>query len=403
MNDAPSLSRRLNLPLLTLFGLGTMVGAGIYVLVGQILVITGPLAPSAFLLAALVAGCTAVSYGELASRYPKSAGEAEYVQQAFANPLLTRAVGWAVVLTGVVSSATLANGFSGYLTFFFPSAELFAAPVFILVLGAIAAWGIGQTVWLAAVITVLSILGLLAVLAVSWRYFTHLPEVLPSTVPASVDASVAVVMGAFVAFYAFIGFEDMVNVAEETQEPDRIMLPAIMIALLVAATLYVLVAMAAVLANVELDLAGHPAPLAAMVESAGTAWPILIAALSMLSVSNSAIAQIVMVSRVIYGMADAGKAPALLATIHPTRKTPIIATALTVLFIAVLAAGFPLLVLAKATSLIILLIFTIINLSLLRLMMLGKVRRRRVWLPCMGTLLSAGLIAMSVYTSLGRH
>ena len=395
MNDQPTLDRRLNLPLLTIFGLGTMVGAGIYVLVGEILAVSGSFAPWAFLLAAVVAGFTALSYGELASHYPRSAGEAVYVEQAFARPLLTQVTGWAVVATGLVSSGTLANGFAGYLSFFYPGAEGIGATGFILLLGVIAAWGIGHTVWFAAAITATSIFGLLAVLAMSGRYLANFPEVWPTMVPTS-GAWLAISLGAFVAFYAFVGFEDMVNVAEETREPERIMPIAIILALLGAATLYLLVATVAVLANAELNLAGHSAPLAAMVAHTGDRWPAAIAVMSMLSVTNSALAQIVMVSRVVYGMAKAGNAPEVLATVHPKRQTPIISTILTVLVITLLATWFPLLTLAKATSFVILVVFTLINLSLIRLKLQGRIRRSGVWKPVIGALLSVALVVMSL-------
>jgi amino acid transporter len=215
-------------------------------------------------------------------------------------------------------------------------------------------------------------------------------------VPASGDAWLAILLGAFVAFYAFIGFEDMVNVAEETREPERIMPPAILIALTIAALLYLLVATVAVLASAELDLAGHSAPLAAMVSHTGSSWPAIIAVLSMLSVTNSALAQIVMVSRVIYGMAQEGKAPPVLAMIHPKRHTPMVSTVLTVLVIVLLATWFPLLTLAKATSFIILVVFSLINVSLIRLKLSGRIRRRGVWKPVVGAALSLGLIFMSL-------
>jgi amino acid transporter len=392
----PSLRRRLNLPLLTLFGLGTMVGAGIYVLVGEILAVSGSLAPWAFLAAAVVAGFTARTYGELAGHYPKSAGEAVYVDHAFGNRWLTSLTGWAVVITGLVSSGTLANGFAGYLSVFVEGGDGLAAAGFIIVLGLIAIWGIGQTVWIAATITALSIFGLVAVLAMSGRYFVYVGELWPTFLPDGGGSSLAITLGAFVAFYAFIGFEDMVNVAEETVEPERIMSPAILIALISAAILYVLVAIVAVLANAEIDLAGHPAPLAAMVSHAGGHWPATIAVLSMLSVTNSALAQIVMVSRVVYGMASGGNAPRILGHVHPRRQTPVIATVLTVIIIVLLALWFPLLTLAKATSFVILVIFTLINLSLIRLKIAGAIRRRGLWIPVTGALLSVSLIVANL-------
>ena len=395
MSTEISLDRRLNLPLLTLFGLGTMVGAGIYVLVGEIIAVSGSFAPWAFLAAAVVAGFTARTYGELASHYPKSAGEAVYVDHAFRRRWLTSLTGWAVVVTGLVSSGTLANGFAGYLSVFVPGGDGLAATGFIVILGAIAIWGIGQTVWVAAAITASSIFGLLVVVSMSGRYFAHLPDVWTTLVPAGGEAYLAITLGAFVAFYAFIGFEDMVNVAEETREPERIMSPAILFALVTAAILYVVVATVAVLASTEIELAGHPAPLAAMVAHAGGHWSAIIAVLSMLSVTNSALAQIVMVSRVLYGMASAGNAPEVLGRVHPVRQTPVIATIATVAVIVMLALWFPLLTLAKATSFVILIIFTLINLSLIRLKLSGAIRRRGLWIPVLGSGLSVALIVAS--------
>jgi amino acid transporter len=273
---------------------------------------------------------------------------------------------------------------------------------FIIGLGLIAIWGIGQTVWIAAIITALSIFGLLAVLALSGRYLAHLPEVWPTLIPsfaesdASFEPYLAITVGAFVAFYAFVGFEDMVNVAEETREPERIMSPAILIALASATILYVLIAIVAVLANSEIEVAGNPAPLAAMVAHTGGHWPAIIAVLSMLSVTNSALAQIVMVSRVVYGMAEAGNAPAILGRVHPRWQTPVVATVLTVVIIILLALWFPLLILAKATSFAILIIFTLINLSLVRLKLNGTVSRNGIWMPVTGAVLSVALIVMSV-------
>ncbi len=395
--DAPRLKRALNLPLLTLFGVGTMVGAGIYVLVGEVIGLSGVFAPWSFLLAAVVAAFTALSYGELAASFPRSAGEAVYVQEAFARRWLTALTGWAVVVTGLVSAATLTRGFAGYLTVFVPDAELVAIGVYVAGLGALAAWGISATVWVAGTITIASIVGLLLVLWVSAADLAQLPAVLPVLVePQGLSgAAGAIVLGAFVAFYAFIGFEDMVNVAEETRQPADTMPRAIVGALLIATFLYLLVAMAAVLASQRLDLADHPAPLAAMVADAGPRWPAVIAALSMLSVTNSALAQVVMASRVLYGLARQGQAPRPLAAVNAARQTPIPATLLTAGSILLLALFFPLLTLAKATSFVILLVFALVNLALLRLKLSGRLPARGRWIPVVGSLLSLGLLVLA--------
>ena len=397
MQPGAELDRALNLPLLTLFGLGTMIGAGIYVLVGKIIGTAGANAPWSFLLAAVVAGFTARSYGELAARYPLSGGEVVYVHEAFGKPLVTTLTGWAVVLTGLVSAATLANGFAAYLLVFAPQANGLAVAGFVIALGALAAWGIRQTAWVAGAITVASIAGLIAVLIISREHFARRPEVWTDLLPSGMPSGVPILLGAFIAFYAFVGFEDMVNVAEETREPEKTLPPAIMWALVLATVLYLLVAVAAVLASYEIDLANHPAPLAAMVEHAGPGWTGLIAALSMLAVTNSALAQIVMASRVLYGMAKQGRAPVILARVHASRQTPLTGTVVVTAAILLLALLFPLLTLAKATSFIILCIFVIINVSLIYLKLAGEVARRGLWIPVLGALLSAALLGSSVF------
>ena len=151
------LQRRLTLPLLTFYGLGTIVGAGIYVLIGAVAGRAGIYAPVAFLTSALIAALTAHSYAELSARFPKSAGEALYVRRAFGSNALAAMTGIAVIVTGVVSAATIANGFAGYLTVFIDNTAWVVITLFIIVLCAIAVWGILESVMLATIITVLSI------------------------------------------------------------------------------------------------------------------------------------------------------------------------------------------------------------------------------------------------------
>ena len=155
--------------MLTLYGLGTIIGAGIYVLVGEIAGHAGLYAPIAFLVAAIVAAFTGFTYGELAARLPFSGGEAVYVNAAFRRKWLSALTGWAVVLTGVVSAAALVNGFSGYFLVFFDASDWWVVIALVVLLGAIAAWGIEQSAWTAAIMTVLSVLGLIWVLAVAFN------------------------------------------------------------------------------------------------------------------------------------------------------------------------------------------------------------------------------------------
>ena len=218
----PGLRRTLSLPMITLYGLGTTIGGGIYVLVGTVAGRAGLYAPLSFVLAAILATFLALTFAELSSRYPKSAGEAVYVSEGLGLQSLATLVGILVVIAGIVSAAALADGFSGYFRILFAVPPWLAVIGIAAVLGLLAAWGIGQAVALAAIITVVEIGGLALVVWAGADAITTLPsraaELLP---PFSAVAWGGILSGSFLAFYAFIGFEDMVNVAEEVKDVRR--------------------------------------------------------------------------------------------------------------------------------------------------------------------------------------
>ena len=361
------LRRSIGLPLLTLYGLGTILGAGIYVLIGEVVALAGTAAPSAFVLAALLAGVTAFSFAELGSRIPRSSGEAAYVAAAFGRPQLAAAVGWAVVAVGTVSAATLIRGFVGYLAVFFDLPDSLVVIICVTGVAAIAIWGIGESVLAAAAVTVLEIGGLLFVCFVARDALGNFSEAWPTMLPGLESTRVfGVASGAFIAFYAFIGFEDMVNVAEEVTSPRRNLPIAIVLALCISTTLYMLVAVIATLALPLDELAGNSAPLAAVIASRGFA-PETIAGISLFAVMNGALIQVVMASRVLYGLARDGLAPAPLARVHPRRQTPVVSTLLCAGMLLVLSLFFALGELARVTSFIALMIFALVNAALLRL------------------------------------
>ncbi|MEM1246798.1 MAG: amino acid permease [Acidobacteriota bacterium] len=363
------LQRRLTLPLLTFYGLGTIVGAGVYVLIGAVAGRAGLYAPIAFLMSAFIAALTSRSYAELSARFPKSAGEAVYVRQAFGNPHLAALTGLAVIVTGIVSAATIANGFAGYVQVFVDSPAEVVIVLFLVMLCAVAVWGILESVLVATVITVLSIAGLLIVVFLASDSLLALragwPELLP---PFEFGAWTGITFGAFLAFYAFIGFEDMVNVAEEVQDPRRTLPLAIYLALLMASFLYVLVALVAVLSLEAQALAASEAPLVDVVAAAGkTDAAPLIAVLSLLSVTNSALAQIIMASRILSGMSRDGALPAWFANVSSRTRTPVRATVFTGGVVLIFALALPLVTLAEITSFVILTVFILVNASFVRL------------------------------------
>ncbi len=396
-----TLKRSLSLPLITFYGLGTILGAGIYVLIGKVAGAAGMYAPVSFGLAAVIAGFTAFSYAELSARYPRSAGEAVYVQEAFHTSWLSASVGWAVVATGIISTATMANGFVGYLLLYIELSDWLIISVLVISLGILAAWGISESAWVAAIITVLEVVGLCIVLIIAGDNLAELParwnELVP---PLSGDAWRGIFLGSFLAFYAFIGFEDMVNVAEEVKEPTRIMPLAITLALIVAAILYILVAVTAVMSLPPKALAVSDAPLASILEAQGWDARLTIGIIGLIAVINGALIQIIMASRILYGMGRQGIAPRWFSRVNALTQTPVLATAIVTAIVLVLALWLPLVTLAKATSFVILSVFSLVNLALWWLKTFAAPREKVVsyplWVPVIGFVLCLGLLVLQI-------
>ena len=403
----PTLRRSLSLPLVTLYGLGTIIGAGIYVLVAKVAAQAGLYAPLSFLLAALLATFTGFSYAELTARYPKSAGEAVYVQEGLRRRELSLLVGFLIIITGVVSAATIVKGFVGYLHVFVAVPDAVAITLVVLALGGLAVWGISESVAAATLITLVEIGGLLFIIIVAGNSLTTLPARWPELVPP-VDLVVweGILLGAFLAFYAFIGFEDMVNVAEEVRDPTRVLPRAILLALAGATILYILVALVAVLALPPSELAETRAPLALIYERVTGQPPTLITLISLFAIINGALIQIVMGSRVLYGMSREGWIPNWLGRVHARTQTPHLATFLVAGVILVLALWFPLVALAKFTSFVILVVFALINFSLIRIKRRdpapADIRTYPAWIPWAGFVLTTAFVLYQTSTMLAR-
>jgi len=403
MQNPAQLRRALSLPLITLYGLGTIIGAGIYVLTGKVAGVAGMYAPFAFAAAGVVALFTALSFAELSSRYPKSAGEALYVHEGFRRQWLSLGIGLALAAAGMVSAATLANGFVGYLHLFLPAPPWMIVCVLVLALGLLAAWGIFESVLVATATTLVEVAGLLLIVAVAGGSFGELPARLPELLPPLEPAAWrGVLLGAFLAFYAFLGFEDMVTVAEEVREPRRNLPLAILLATGGATVLYMLIALAAVLSVPPAELAQSEAPLAVIYERATGASPWFIGLIGLVAAINGALIQIIMGSRILYGMAREGWLPRRLDYVHPRTQTPLATTAIMALGVLLLALWLPLVTLAKATSFILLAVFALVNLALVR------IKRRApapagvvtvaLWVPLAAFALTSAILAFQLLT-----
>ncbi len=401
LEPGPSLKRGLNLPLLVLYGLGTTIGAGIYALVGKVAGNAGLHAPFAFLLSAALVAFSAFSFAELSSRLPRSAGEAVYVHEGFGLRWLALAVGLLVILAGAVSCATLARGFVGYFQ------ELIAIPTWlgivavVLLLGAVAAWGITESALLAAAVTLLEAGGLIFVVWSGHDALATLPQRWTEIVP-SLEGGVwlGLLSAGVVAFYAFIGFEDMVNVAEEVKDVERTLPRAILITLGLTSVLYFLVGLVAVLAVPVDELAASDAPLALLIQRSGSGSGTWISLIAIIAVLNGALVQIIMAARVLYGLSAQGWLPAFFASVHARRRTPVKAT----LAVAALISGFALLLpletLARGTSLVTLVIFATVNLALWRLKARGPAPAGTAtfprWISLGGFLVCAAVFLLEV-------
>jgi amino acid transporter len=407
MAPSTELKRSLSLVQITLYGLGTILGAGIYVLVGKVAGLAGLYAPVSFVVAAALAALTGLSYAELSARYPRNAGEAVYVQEGLHVRGLSVLVGFLIILTGVVSAATIANGFVGYLHIFIEIPDWFAITLLVLLLGALAAWGISESVMAASLITLLEVGGLLLVLFVAGDSLGDLPARLPELIPPA-DGGIwlGIMLGAFLAFYAFIGFEDMVNVAEEVKDPTRILPLAIIIAIAVSTILYLLVSLVAVLALPPAELAQSRAPLALIYERATGSAPVLISLISLFAVVNGALIQIIMAARVLYGMSREGWLHGAFGKVHAVTQTPLLSTAVATLIVLALALWLPLVTLAKATSFIIMIVFALVNLSLVRIKRRDPkpagIRVYPVWIPVAGFLTATGFVLFQIYQMIGK-
>lgn len=362
------LKRNVNLPMLVFYGLGNIFGAGIYVLIGEMAGIAGIYVPLSFLLACIVVSFTALSYAELSARYPLSAGEAIYINEGFHSPILSTFIGLSIALTGLLSSATILDGFNGYLSTFIQTPELASTFVIVSLISTVAIWGITQSITIATLFTLIETFGLGMVIYVGYDHITWNTQTLQSFIPPSdPDLLYTIILGAFLAFYAFIGFEDMVNIAEEVKTPRKTMPQAIIITLIIATLFYIVIALVSISVVPIEELANSNAPLAKVYETAAQDKSTILSIIAMFAVINGALIQIIMVSRIFYGMSKNGWLPHFLSVVHPRTSTPINATLIAGSFVFILATLFPILTLAQSTSFVIFVTFTLVNISLIRI------------------------------------
>jgi APA family basic amino acid/polyamine antiporter len=353
--------------MLTLYGLGSMLGAGIYGLVGKAAGMLGGMVWASFLIAMVAALLTGLSYAALGSRYPRAGGAAYVIQRAFGLPMLSYVAGLCVVTSGMTSMATGSRIVAANLQALFglDALPVTLIAVFYLALLCAVVWrGLRESLWFNAVCTVVEATGLILVIVLGARFWgqTNLLEL-----PTEQDwamTGLLLTQSAVLTFFAFIGFEDTLNVSEEVKNPTRNVPRGMIGAMLGATVLYLLIAITAV-SVVHWDvLASAPAPLGAVMERAAPWMPAMVyTVITIFAVANTALINFVMGSRLVFGMARQGLLPRALAKIHPKRNTPHIAAVAIFVAVSVLVSVGDTSQLAAATVILLLAVFVLMNLA----------------------------------------
>ncbi|MEM7192657.1 MAG: APC family permease, partial [Pseudomonadota bacterium] len=366
VEEEPSLHRSIGPFQMVLYGLGSMLGAGIYGLIGKAAGEVGNAVWLAFLVALVAALLTALSYASLGSRYPRAAGAVYVAQRAYGFPLLSFMVGLALVASGLTSIATQSRVFGANFIELFGLEALPVASMALLYLFATTAIifrGIQEAMWVNVLFTVVSVAGLLLVVAVGAPYWGSVDYLETPPLASAGDLTfLIVIQGAVLAFFAFIGFEDMYNVAEEVREPEKTLPIGLVSAMLIVAFVYVAIAITAVSVVPWQDLAAAPGPITAvMAEAAPFIPPILFTAITLFAVANTGLVNFVTSSRLLYGMAKQNLLPDHLGRVHRHRRTPHIAILVLFLILVPLALMGTIAELAAATVLLLLTVFAVVN------------------------------------------
>tara|TARA_R110002096_G_scaffold119038_13_gene257869 strand:- start:19245 stop:20501 length:1257 start_codon:yes stop_codon:yes gene_type:complete len=372
-DPSPTLHRAVGLPLLVLYGLGITIGAGIYVLIGVAAQEAGQYAPFAFLFAAFVMGFSALSFAELSGRIPQSAGEAVYVDAGFGWNWLTLITGLLIIFSATIAGAAIGLGSAGYMATIVPLPQTVIVAIIILLMGAVASMEVKNSVMFAGILTVVEILGLGAIVVAGFANDPAILKQLPTSIPSLTDtaAFIGVLNASLIAFFAFIGFDDVVNLVEETHNPKRTMPLAIIISLIAVTVIYFLVVFVAVQSVPIERLSQSTAPIGVLFEELTGLSPLGITLIAIVATINGVVIEIIMASRVVYGLAKKGRLPKSLAKVNAHTRVPLNATLVITAVMLVAAVFVPLNDLVEWTSLIILFVFTLVNASLIIIKLRG--------------------------------
>jgi amino acid transporter len=418
----PELKRVMGPKLLLLFIVGDILGTGIYAVTGNVAKEVGGVVWLPFLVAFVVATITAFSYLELVTKYPQAAGAALYTHRAFGLHFFTFLIAFTVMCSGITSASTASRAFAANLAAFAgvvrgEGAEVDASPglilvlalIFIALVAAINLRGVAESVKANIVLTLVELSGLLIVIFVGIYAVTQgkadFSRVVIFDTPEDKSIFIAVTAGTSLAFFAMVGFEDSVNMAEEVKSPETVFPKIMLTGLGITGTIYILVSITAIALVPAGELGEGEAPLTKVVAAGAPNIPIgdIFPLIAMFAVANSALINMMMASRLLYGMAKQQVLPPVLGRVLEGRRTPWVAilftTAIAVgllLYVGSLEnAGSQLSLLGGTTALLLLAVFTVVNICCLVLRrenVRHKHFRAPTVLPILGALCCAYLV-----------
>ena len=367
-DTAQGLKRTLGLGQITASGVGIIIGAGIYVLLGAATAEAGSAVWIAFLVAGLLSALTALSYSELASMFPNAGAEYDYTRRV-APKWLAFVVGWVMIAGLVVAAAAVALGFASYLRYFVDIPVRVGAWILLAVVTSVALAGIEQSARLTVTLSLIQVGGLIAIVAIG------VPHVGDHDLTAG-SSTAGVVTAAALVFFAFVGFDEVITLAEETTDPARTVPRALLLALGLSTVLYIGVAISAISVLGPEALGSSEQPLADVVgEAIGPVSAAVVAVVAMVATTNTSLLAVTAASRLQYGMADTGALPALFGRLNG-RRAPGVAIVVTAAVAAVFVILGDLALVASVTDFSVYVVFIAVNLTVI-LLRLWQPKRRR--------------------------
>lgn len=361
----PKLKRRVSLFALTIYGVGNILGAGIYGLIGSVVGLTGNLSWLAFLIAAITGALTGLSYAELSAMFPKSAAEFVYTEEAFKKRILSYILGWIIIFSGIFSAATVSLVFAGYLSDLLGIPSIFLNIIFaiilVLALSVINLIGIRTSTRTNIIFTIIEASGLIIIIILGF-FGTENPNffVLPS------GSSFAIIFSAVaLVFFAYIGFEDIANIAEEVKEPHKNLPKAIIYSVIITTVLYCLTAISVVkiknYALIDPDAPLNDVATVILGEWGGN----IMSVIALFATANTVLIMMIVTSRMMYGMARDKALPRGLGKVSPKFRTPYLSVIFTMAFTIVPILFGNISTVAHATVFGVLINFILVNISLI--------------------------------------